>query len=181
MWLFEVGITVKCGQGIVDFCIVVCDTISSYPREWVLGLYVGHWTVVFTCRLVVERFNCKRPLYSVTANCVCKNCLCRGGREELQTKESDTAQKIAYHRRTPKISGRRYRIAPNFHGTKFSQIGLLNFRGNIFRGWKSPVSHAYLWQLHALFVITVATTPCSASCFQIQALLLRSELRLEPS
>ena len=124
MWLFEVGITVKCGQGIVDFCIVLCDTISSYPHEWVLGLYVGHWSVVFTCRLVVQRFNCKRPLYSVTADCACKNCLCRGGTEERQTKESDIAQKIVYHRRTPKLSGRRYRIAPNFHRTKFSQIGL---------------------------------------------------------
>ena len=175
MWLFEVGI--KCGQGIVDFCIMLCDTISSYPREWVLGLHVGHWNVVFTCRLVVECFNCKRPLYSVTANCACKNCLCRGGTEERQTKELEIAQRIAYHRRTPKLSGRRYRITPNFHGTKFSQIGLFQFFVEIyFADEKVPLATSTfggcmhcLWlqsqQCHAQFLVSKFKRFCSGVNF----------------
>jgi len=73
----------------------------------VFELHIGHRSVIFTCRSVVERFNCKWPLYSITADRVCENCLCRCGTEERQTKQSDMPQWTAYHRRTPKLSGRR--------------------------------------------------------------------------
>ena len=72
-----------------------------------LKLHVGHRSVVFTYRSVFERFNCKWPLYSVTANHVHENCLCRCGTEECQTKQSEMPQWTAYHWRTPKVSGRR--------------------------------------------------------------------------
>ena len=41
-----------------------------------------------------------------TANRVHENCLCRGGTEEHQTKQSDMARRIAYDQRIPKLSGR---------------------------------------------------------------------------
>ena len=72
-----------------------------------LKLHVGHRSMVFTYRSVVECFNCKWPLYSVTADCVRENCLCRCGTEERQTKQSEMPQLTAYHWRTPKVSGRR--------------------------------------------------------------------------
>jgi len=62
--------------------------------------------VVFVRRSMVERFNCKWPLYSVTADRVRENCLRWCRTEERQTKQSDMAQWTAYHRRTPKLSGR---------------------------------------------------------------------------
>ena len=64
-------------------------------------------------------------------------------------------------------------------GTKiFTDWPLTNFHGNKFHGSRIPVSHAQFWQLLTLFVLTVATMPCSAACFQIQPLLLRGELHL---
>ena len=51
-----------------------------------LKLHVGHRSMVFTYRSVFEHFNCKRLLYSVTANRV---------REKLRTVCVDAAQKNA--------------------------------------------------------------------------------------
>ena len=59
-----------------------------------LELHVEHRSVVFICCSVVEHFNCKWPLYSVTADRACENCY---GTEERQTKQSDMAQWTAYH------------------------------------------------------------------------------------
>ena len=42
-------------------------------------------------------------LYILLLSTVCENCLCQGGTEECQTKQLDMAQKMAYHRSTPKF------------------------------------------------------------------------------
>ena len=104
------GGAIKCKLVIVDFYIMLCNyivIISPWMSFAAFKLYVGHRSVVFICRSAVECFNCKWPLYSVTADRARKNCLCRCGTEERQTKQSNKAQWIAYHQRTPKLSGRR--------------------------------------------------------------------------
>ena len=77
----------------VDFYIVACDYIvfiSPWMSFVAFELYVGHRSVVFICRsAVVEHFDCKWPLYSVTANRAWENCLCQGRTEEHQTKQMD--------------------------------------------------------------------------------------------
>ena len=69
-------------------------------------LHVGHRSVVFICHSVVEHFNCMWLLYSVTADRMGENCLCRHRTEEHQTKQLHMAQWTAYHRRIPKLSRR---------------------------------------------------------------------------
>ena len=75
-----------------------------------------------------------------------------------------------------------YCIAQNFLRDKlFADCPLANFCRNKSCGSGIPVSHTHFWHPHALVVFTVATTPCSAGRFKIQAYLLMGELRLRSS
>ena len=58
--------------------------ISPWMSFAALKLYVGHRNVVFICRSVVERFNCKWLLYSYFRPCVWE--LCRCGTEKGRVK-----------------------------------------------------------------------------------------------
>ena len=73
-----------------------------------------------------------------------------------------------------------YCIAPNFRGTKFSRIGLLQiFAEKNFADKGFPlVTLGSRMHYSCRFVLT---TPSLAACFQIQAFLLRGKPRLEPS
>ena len=55
----------------------------------------------------------------------------------------------------------------------FMNRRLANFHGIELNRLRSPISHKHLWELHALFLLTVATTPHSAACFQIQGFFCR--------
>ena len=73
-----------------------------------------------------------------------------------------------------------YCIVPNFRGTKFSRIGLLQiFAEKNFADKGFPlVTLGSRMHYSCRFVLT---TPSLAACFQIQAFLLRGKPRLEPS
>ena len=61
----------------------------------------------------------------------------------------------------------------------FMDQPLTNFHGIRFRRLRSPISHTHFWLLHVQFFLIVATTPCSAACFQIQVFfLLRGKFHL---
>ena len=108
-WLTEVGVTIKSKWGIVASYIVLCNCITILLRmsSTACKLYIGHRSMVFICRSVVEHFNCKWSLYSVSADHAYDNCVCQRVTEDCQKKQSDRDQGIAYHQRIPKLSGRR--------------------------------------------------------------------------
>ena len=67
-------------------------------------LYVGCRRVVFISRSVVERFNCKQPLYSVLPTvCVRTDCV----EAEQNTKQNNRTWLQGLHQRIPKLSGRK--------------------------------------------------------------------------
>ena len=77
-WLTEVGIAIKCKRVWWVSISYSATILLSYSHEWVLGplnCYIRHRSVVFISRSAVERFNYKRPLYSVCCS-MCMGTVC---------------------------------------------------------------------------------------------------------
>ena len=100
--------------------IVLCNciTILLQMSSTACKLYIGHRSVMFICRSAVKHFNCKWPLYSVSADHAYDNCGCKRGTEDCQKKQSDRDQGIAYHQRILKLSGRKKLLNTSVSSTK---------------------------------------------------------------
>ena len=85
--------------------LVTCTSVWPWMSFVAFELYVGHRSMVFICCSAVEHFNCKWPLYSVTANCACENCLCRGRTEKHQIRHGSMLRGVKdwVHMKTAKI------------------------------------------------------------------------------